>query len=100
MADKDELAREIDENLEFFLTRCFRMESFPFKRFQTNRLTLESFPMPCIWGTHNKSQVFIPVAILPVPSGATAPQVPLTSNIFIFNALMDTGAQSTCISRA
>jgi len=54
--------------------------------------------MPCIWGTHNKSQVFIPVAILPVPSGATAPQVPLTSNIFIFNALVDTGAQSTCIS--
>ena len=54
--------------------------------------------MPCIWGTHNKSQVFIPVAILPVPPGATAPQTPPTGSLFAFNALIDTGAQSTCIS--
>ena len=54
--------------------------------------------MPCIWGTHNKSQLFIPVTVLPVPSGATAPQVPLAGNLFLFNALIDTGAQSTCIS--
>mgnify|MGYP001819874489 CR=1 FL=1 len=48
--------------------------------------------MPCIWGTHNRSQLFLSIAVFP-PNLQGAP-----TNITAFKALIDTGAQSTCIS--
>ncbi len=53
--------------------------------------------MPCIWGSHNNSQVFLDVAVLPVgfdPQLLSSGQSPIR----IFKALLDTGAQSTCIT--
>lgn len=55
--------------------------------------------MPCIWATHNKSQLFLTVAIVP-PSWFVGGQVtvPAGSSIQIFQALVDTGATGTAIS--
>jgi hypothetical protein len=57
--------------------------------------------MPCIWGRHNGSQAILPVAIFDDGiSGqilSSGPDRALGRNIF--NALIDTGAQATCISR-
>jgi hypothetical protein len=57
--------------------------------------------MPCIWGQHNKSQLFPDVAVIPAASLATliqpaAGQQP--PSIQTFRALIDTGAQGTCIT--
>jgi hypothetical protein len=56
--------------------------------------------MPCIWGTHNRSQLFLDVGIIDaatltgnVPGPNTVIQVPTR-----FKALVDTGAQTTMIS--
>ena len=65
--------------------------------------TLDSNLMPCIWGQHNNSKIFLEVAILPakrlkqsvVPSEKFDP-MPSP----FFKALVDTGAQSTCITKA
>ncbi len=57
--------------------------------------------MPCIWGRHDRSQAFLTVGIFDdgifdqVSAGGTGH--PMT--IHVFNALIDTGAQSTCITR-
>src|SRR5437660_11783788 len=55
--------------------------------------------MPCIWGSHNNSQIFCPVAIIPgntsLPTGTQSPVLPSTA---VFNALIDTGATTTGIS--
>ncbi len=57
--------------------------------------------MPCLWGQHNNSQVFLTVGIIDSASvnvtgtgrfGASAPPPNL------FQALIDTGAQATMIS--
>jgi hypothetical protein len=55
--------------------------------------------MPCIWGTHNKSQIFVTVAIVPtqwVTGGAVTP--PSGASFSVFQALVDSGATSTAIS--
>ncbi len=54
--------------------------------------------MPCIWGRHDGSQAILAVAVLDDGSAdrMSAGQ-PLT--IHVFNALIDTGAQATCITR-
>ena len=57
--------------------------------------------MPCLWGTHNNSQVFLPVGIIDDATvkttgagrfGSAAPRPNM------FHALIDTGAQATMIS--
>jgi hypothetical protein len=55
--------------------------------------------MPCIWGTHNKSQIFLTVAIVPT-SWVVGGQImqPAGSTFNVFQALVDTGASSTAIS--
>jgi len=53
--------------------------------------------MPCIWGKHDSSQVFLTVAIFDAAAtNKMSPGAPITMNVF--NALIDTGAQSTCIT--
>ena len=57
--------------------------------------------MPCLWGSHNNSQIFLDVAILPVDFSQQNPEATgLTIPPSIFKALVDTGAQSTCITQA
>jgi hypothetical protein len=58
--------------------------------------------MPCIWGRHDKSQVFVDVVIAEdafadrlFAADGSNPQTPL----HVYRGLIDTGAQSTCISR-
>ncbi len=51
--------------------------------------------MPCIWGEHNNSQIFLDVAIVPVTSNSQRAELPPR-----FRALLDTGAQLTCITSA
>jgi hypothetical protein len=51
--------------------------------------------MPCIWGQHNGSQLFIPVIIIPhpvIPDTHTSHQS--------LNALVDTGATTTALADA
>lgn len=56
--------------------------------------------MPCIWGLHNRSQLFVNVLIIPTSwlvNGILSP--PASAPIVQpFQALIDTGAQSTAIS--
>jgi Aspartyl protease len=56
--------------------------------------------MPCIWGQHNGSQLICAVAILPVGAiSAPAPQgAPYLGPVSATQALIDTGATTTCIS--
>ena len=55
--------------------------------------------MPCIWGRHNNSQVFLNVAIF--EDGIIDRLQPDQSlTMHVFSALIDTGAQSTCVTRA
>lgn len=59
--------------------------------------------MPCIWGKHDCSQVFLSVAIF---DDSVATSFASTGNesepvsMHVFNALVDTGAQATCITSA
>jgi len=57
--------------------------------------------MPCIWGRHNRSQVFLNVAIIEdgVTERVSRPAPGQRIRFHVFSALVDTGAQSTCISR-
>lgn len=58
--------------------------------------------MPCLWGQHNKSQVFLSLLILDATNVTTNPANPLTgitlANLPSFAALIDTGAERTMIS--
>src|SRR5580700_2973289 len=60
--------------------------------------------MPCIWGRHNGSQLILSVVILPTAtmSGAAGlpPGAPLQGLVAAVNALVDTGATTTCITEA
>jgi hypothetical protein len=64
--------------------------------------------MPCIWGRHNKKQLFLNVAIIPADTfGALSqadaapknPSEPQIANLSMFKALLDTGATTTCITK-
>lgn len=58
--------------------------------------------MPCIWGRHNRSQIFLEVAVLPadlVSNIFANPSAGESANISMFRALIDTGAQTTCITK-
>jgi hypothetical protein len=58
--------------------------------------------MPCIWGRHDRSQAFLNVAILDdalIARLATAGDTGKPTSLPIFKALIDTGSQTTCISR-
>ena len=50
--------------------------------------------MPCIWGKHNNSQIFLDVAVVPITSNSQTEPPPR------FRALLDTGAQLTFITSA
>ena len=60
--------------------------------------------MPCLWGTHNNSQVFLDVGIIDastitLPPPGSGPILPPTqTSPPRFRALVDTGAQRTMIS--
>lgn len=56
--------------------------------------------MPDIVGSHNGSQVFVPVVLLPVHrfDGPDPEQLSRPGMMQVVNALVDTGAQSTCIT--
>lgn len=57
--------------------------------------------MPCLWGSHNNSQIFLDVAILPADFSQQIPEaIDLTKSPSVFKALVDTGAQSTCITKS
>lgn len=54
--------------------------------------------MPCIWGGHDGSQAILTVVVFDDGiSDRVAVDQPLTMHVF--NALIDTGAQATCITR-
>jgi hypothetical protein len=55
--------------------------------------------MPCIWGRHDNSQIFLNVAIF--DDSILNRLVPADTHVAVhtFTALVDTGAQSTCITR-
>jgi hypothetical protein len=55
--------------------------------------------MPCIWGQHNGSQLFLVVSILPVTTNIIAGQS-LAHPVPSFMALVDTGATATGVSQA
>jgi hypothetical protein len=58
--------------------------------------------MPCLWGRHNNSQIFVPLLVLDATVVAANPANPLAgaaqSTPPVFRALVDTGAQRTMIS--
>src|SRR5712692_6142038 len=58
--------------------------------------------MPCLWGRHNNSQVFVALLVLDATNVAANPANPLAgvtlSNPPLFTALVDTGAEKTMIS--
>jgi hypothetical protein len=57
--------------------------------------------MPCIWGQHNNSQLFLAVVIFPVnaPGIVSGPQgAPYIGQSVGFQALIDTGATTTGIT--
>jgi hypothetical protein len=56
--------------------------------------------MPCVWGVHNRSQIFLDVGIIDTDTAAKlAPgYAPVIHNPPIFRALVDTGAEVTMIS--
>ena len=60
--------------------------------------------MPCIWLHHNKSQIFIDVAIIDANRlddlfDDRAPKKPVRPDVHLFKALLDTGAQTTMVSK-
>jgi hypothetical protein len=58
--------------------------------------------MPCLWGRHNNSQLFVPILVLDATVVASNPGNPLAglapATPPVFTALVDTGAQRTMIS--
>ena len=57
--------------------------------------------MPVIWGTHDKSDIFIDVAIIDASTINLTTSPPIGGTIptpTLFKALLDTGAQKTMIS--
>jgi Aspartyl protease len=57
--------------------------------------------MPCVWGVHNRSQIFLDVGIIDAGTAATVtpgPYAPVIHNPPVFRALVDTGAEVTMIS--
>jgi hypothetical protein len=57
--------------------------------------------MPVIWGTHNKSDIFIDVAIIDASTINLTTSPPIGGTIptpILLRALLDTGAQKTMIS--
>jgi hypothetical protein len=59
--------------------------------------------MPCIWGRHDRSQVFLNTAILSDPLIAALAEASHSGGVAqlqIFRTLIDTGSQTTCITRA
>jgi Aspartyl protease len=57
--------------------------------------------MACVWGVHNRSQIFLDVGIIDAGTAATitpGPYAPVIQNPPIFKALVDTGAEVTMIS--
>lgn len=56
--------------------------------------------MPCIWGKHNQSQVFVNVAIFEagIVDHLSTSRIGDDFRLHVFTALIDTGAQSTCIT--
>jgi len=56
--------------------------------------------MPCIWGKHDQSQAFVNVAIFDagVVERISASKLGNDFQMHVFRALIDTGAQSTCIT--
>ena len=56
--------------------------------------------MPCVWGRHNNSQIFLEVGIVDATSVVAASLVggALPMPTILFRALLDTGAQKTMIS--
>jgi hypothetical protein len=58
--------------------------------------------MPCIWGKHDKSQVFLNVAVF---DAGVVERISTSGpgdgfKMHVFRALADTGAQATCITAA
>ena len=57
--------------------------------------------MPCVWGVHNRSQIFLDVGIIDAGTAAnvtSGPYAPIIQTPPIFKALVDTGAEVTMIS--
>lgn len=54
--------------------------------------------MPCIWGEFSNSQIILNVGIFPVDFIAKA-KVGTAASLDVFPALLDTGAQTTCITK-
>lgn len=56
--------------------------------------------MPDIVGSHNGSQVLLKVAVLPVDDDSYDPdRLSRVQKLHVLDALVDTGAQGTCITR-
>ncbi len=73
-----------------------------YSRLPTPPRTLDFIRMPCLWGRHDNSQIFVPLLVLDATTVAANPADPLAgvapSNPPVFRALVDTGAQRTMIS--
>jgi hypothetical protein len=56
--------------------------------------------MPCVWGRHNNSQIFLDVAVVDATSVAAVSLAggTLAAPTTLFRALLDTGSQKTMIS--
>jgi hypothetical protein len=56
--------------------------------------------MPCIWGKHNQSQAFLNVAVFDagIVERVSTSQLGDDFKMHVFKALIDTGAQATCIT--
>lgn len=54
--------------------------------------------MPCIWGNHNRSQLLLNVVILDASAFRTVAAGGASPTLSAFAALIDTGAQTTCIA--
>lgn len=75
-----------------------RMVSFLYSLLLKTLAIWGSIRMPCIWGQHNGSQLFLPLAILPPSVSGIAGGQPAPQSSIISNALIDTGATTTGIS--
>ena len=58
--------------------------------------------MPCIWGKHNGSQVFLNVAVFEdnIVDKLSGNPTERPFSLHVFSGLVDTGAQATCITSA